>query len=1219
MRFSAARVIVARAVVVLCGVAGCMALWSAAASAEVAYELSGTFGSFSNPSGVAVDNSGSASKGDVYIANISSGTVAKFNAAGSEELATLRGTPLEPFINPAYVAVDDSGGSSGGDLYVSDRGTQVVDRFTAVGVYVSQISKVSIEGGLAGGFEPSGVAVNPSNGDLYVGDRAEGGRIDELAEASGGEWKLVREFGKGEVGAVESLAVDAHGDVYAVDQEVSVREFGEAGVPVVNGTGTNVVDSVSPQAVAVDPSTGDVFVGENILSPSFKIVEYSTPGAAPIREFGEGDFVGYGSYGLAVNATTHDVYGSLIVGGFVDLFTTVDAAPEIPDTEAASEVQSRSATLHGELNPGGLTAGLKYHFEYNTAGQCAGGESSPTVQVAEGQSGEKSVEAKVTGLLPNTPYTVCLIATNALGQAQGAAVGFTTSAVPATIEGESFSAVGSSNVTLNAEIDPNGSATSSYWEYGPSEAYGSRTPEVPLGEGQSVLPVPTHLEGLAANSEYHLRVVAVNAVGTEHGSDITFRTLPATPLGLPDGRVYEKVSSFGSAQNGTAQAYIPSVYIDELILAEGIFTLLPFQAAADGEAAVYAGDPSNGGNGKGGQNSGNEYMATRLAGGGWRQVNIQPHGRLSARYQAFSSDLTSAVLTASSVTGAEDGLPPLSPEAPGDGYTDLFQHAFTSEAYEPFFTDDATIHRPAGGLEVVYAGASADFGEQLFQVNDALTENAKEITGSEYLVEGNLYVSVGGRLSLINVPPGDSSSEPQATFGSLTEEGRLYNGDHEVDLSHVISADGSRVFWTDLRTKDLYVRENPTSSDAKTVEIAAGGHFWTASADGSRVFYTDGGLYEYEVENDRTTDLTPGVEVVGVVGASEDGESLYYVDSSNNLYLWHAGVSTLVAANLSSRDSGNEHEPIPPYVPLNNLHRQVGDWAGQIGQRTSEVTPGGGAVVFMSNRSLPVVGYPHGYSNDGLEEVYVYEAEGGGSLFCVSCGRSGEAPPSAGYGAAAFLPVSWMTTEQPQVISDDGSRVFFDSWEPLVSQDTNGKLDVYEWERDGAGSCHESEGCVYLLSGGTSSSSSWFLGASASGDDAFVISRADLTAGSGYEGFAVYDARVGGVQPVASPVCTGSGCQGVPPAAPIFATPASVTFAGVGNFPAPSTTAPSRSKPRLKGKARSKSVRVRELAGALRACERRRGRARSLCVARARRRYGAGSGAGKSSLRVEGR
>ncbi len=789
-----------------------------------------------------------------------------------------------------------------------------------------------------------------------------------------------------------------------------------------------------------------------------------------------------------------------------------------------------------------------------------------------------------------------------------------------SIEEESFSGVGSSNATLSAQIDPDGVPTSYYWEYGPTAAYGSRTSEVSLGEGESTLPALAHLEGLAANSEYHFRVIAVGEAGTERGSDTTFRTLPISPLGLPGGRVYEMVSSFGSAQNGTAQVYTPVVYRGRLALAEGTFTKLPFEAAADGEAAVYAGDPSSGGSGKGGQSSGNEYMATRLAGGGWQQRNIQPHGKISARYVAFSSDLTSAVLTASSETGIEDGLPPLSPEAPGEGYPDIFQHAFAGESYEPFFTDEVTIHRPVEGnkqLEVVYVGASADSSELLFQVNDALTENASEIAEPELHHEGNLYVSVDGRLSLVNVLP-DGSSDPNVTFGSPAGQSAPYS--EEMDVSHAISADGSRIFWTDMTTNGLYMRENPTSSDAKTVEIAAGGRFWAASVDGSRVFYTDGGLYEYEVESGQTTDLTPGVEVVGVVGASEDGESLYYVDSGDNLYLWHAGTSTLVATDLSNGDGGNTGDPISPYAPSSiGVENGIGDWAGQIGLRTSEVTPNGGAVVFMSSQSLPAVGYPHGYPSGGLEEVYVYEAEGGGGLFCVSCARSGEVPPSNAYGAAAFLPVSWLTTEQPQVLSDDGSKVFFDSAEPLVSQDTNGKLDVYEWERDGAGSCRENEGCVYLLSGGISSSSSWFLGASASGDDAFVISRADLTAGSGYEGFAVYDARVGGVHPVASPVCAGSGCQGVPPAAPIFATPASVTFAGVGNFPAPSTAAPLKSKPRSKGKSMSKSVRARELAGALRVCEQRRGRARSVCVARVRRRYGSGSGAGKSSLRVGGR
>ncbi len=1137
------------------------------ASAVKGHAFSSSFGVFVSARGVAVDDSAGVSKGDVYVVDQGASAVDRFTAAEAEhdEPGTvLTGASL---VSPTSVAVDDSGSGSAGDVYVADPGAGVVNRFSgATGKFLSRIDGSETPDVGVRGFEPVAVAVDPANGEVFVAD-AHNGVVDVFS--SGGVY--VSQFAVGVSSALTGIAVNNEGDAYVVAAGGEALELlAEGGYASVLPVGAGV------SAVGVDPVSGDVYLDE-----VYSIVALNASGAS-LGSFGSGSLEG--STGVAINSASGAVYASN--GASAAIFPEGETPGE-PTTDPATGVNGSEATLHGEL-AGGES---RYYFAYDQGSSCTGGASTePTTA-----SGSTEATSTLSGLQPAMGYTVCLVATNAFGPTQGAPVSFTTSALPATIEAESFTGAGSANVTLTAQIDPNGTSTSYYWEYGPTVAYGSRTPAVSLGDGYSSLPAAAHLEGLAANGEYHFRVVAVSVVGTEHGSDTTFHTLPASPLGLPDGRLYEMVSSFGSAQNGTAQVYTPKVYGLGLALSEGIFTEFPFEVAADGEAAAYAGDPSSGGSGKGGQNSGNEYLATRLPGGGWRQVNIQPHGRFGASYQAFASDLSSAVLTASSETGLEDGLPPLSPEAPGEGYTDLFQHAFAGEAYEPFFTDDATLHRTARELRVFYAGASPSSSEQLFQVDDALTENAGEMTGSEYLVEGNLYVSAGGHLSLVNVFP-DGSSDPHVTFGApASENGAEYWG--AIDLSHVISADGSRVFWTDRTTNGLYMRENPTSSDAKTVEIAPDGHFWTASADGSKVFYTNGDLYEYEVESGQTTDLTPGVEVMGVVGASEDGEYLYYVDSSDNLYLWHAGTSTPVAASLSPEDGGRE-DPIPPYAGGRDAP-ELGDWAGEIGLRTSEVTPDGGAVVFMSRQSLPVVGYPHGYPNNGLEEVYVYEAEGGG-LFCVSCSRSGEAPPSNTYGAAAFLPVSWMKTEQPQVISDDGSRVFFNSAEPLVSQDTNGKLDVYEWERDGAGSCHESEGCVYLLSGGTSSSASWFLGASASGGDAFVISRADLTGNSGYEGFAVYDARVGGVQPVAAPVCTGSGCQGVPPAAPIFATPASVTFAGVGNFPAPSTTVPPQSKSRAKVKAKSKGVRARRLAGALRACERRRGRARSVCVARAR-------------------
>ena len=192
-----------------------------------------------------------------------------------------------------------------------------------------------------------------------------------------------------------------------------------------------------------------------------------------------------------------------------------------------------------------------------------------------------------------------------------------------------------------------------------------------------------------------------------------------------------------------------------------------------------------------------------------------------------------------------------------------------------------------------------------------------------------------------------------------------------------------------------------------------------------------------------SADLTPGVEVLGVLGASEDGEYVYYVDASYDLELWHDGASTFIATLAQGDDDTH-------LIAENDA--ESGDWRLGLGQRSAQVTPDGRAVLFMSSQSLT------GYPNEGLEEVYVYDAEID-RLFCASCNPGGAPPASTGYADnAAFLPLPFstgqsMNTYQPRWISEDGSRVFFDSEEPLVPQDKNGLQDVYEWERDGAGSC----------------------------------------------------------------------------------------------------------------------------------------------------------------------
>lgn len=375
-----------------------------------------------------------------------------------------------------------------------------------------------------------------------------------------------------------------------------------------------------------------------------------------------------------------------------------------------------------------------------------------------------------------------------------------------------------------------------------------------------------------------------------------------------------------------------------------------------------------------------------------------------------------------------------------------------------------------------------------------------------------------------------------------------------------------------------------------------GGRFWTASGDGSKVFFTDENpltagstaeaskpdLYEYDMEaseGERLSDLSipakpePGAhaDVQGVVGTSEDGSYAYFVangvlaegaapgncngeyqaDQTCNLYVRHDGATKFVAT-LSGEDGDFTH----------GEGGNDGDWQADPGHRTAEVTPDGHSVVFMSRR--PLTGYDNMLETENmlgkvpLTEVFVYNAETG-QIACASCDPSGEPPvaPSLPEYAkdiagiwGSFLPVSDSVDDyQPRFISEDGDRVFFDSIEPLAPQDKNGLLDVYEWEAQGEGSCREARGCVYLLSGGQSTDNSYLIDASANGDDVFFVSRAQLVKADHGDNDVLYDARVGGTQPNAEVECSGTGCQGTPPAPPIFATPASATFDGTGNFP----------------------------------------------------------------------
>ncbi len=226
----------------------------------------------------------------------------------------------------------------------------------------------------------------------------------------------------------------------------------------------------------------------------------------------------------------------------------------------------------------------------------------------------------------------------------------------------------------------------------------------------------------------------------------------------------------------------------------------------------------------------------------------------------------------------------------------------------PLITDEPP-HRKPFNFKVIYAGANTGtaavpaFAHMLFEANDALTAEvpgtapaAPEVgagsSNSSARCEGcDLYEWSGGQLHLVNVLPGNTVASPGGVIGAgrrLEEETLL----ESPNFDHAISDDGSRIFWSEEESGQVYVRIDGD----KTLEVPGPGLckesvtraeracFLTASADGSQVLLSDGQIYELnEAESayEPATDLADGqTGFQGIAGASEDLSRVYFVDTA---------------------------------------------------------------------------------------------------------------------------------------------------------------------------------------------------------------------------------------------------------------------------------------------------------------------------------------------------
>jgi len=334
--------------------------------------------------------------------------------------AGVSGAGAGQFTTPVFIAVDNSSSASAGDVYVGDTGTNLVQKFGASGSLITAWGTGGqLDGSTATGgpfTSIAGITVDTS-GKLSVYDPSSEDWF-EFAQDSSAQPTTSVGRGTDNVG----IGVDSGGNRYKVDGNGNVEQFDSFGNDLGPVDGGN-----DDTGFAIDPRTGDIYVDEGgsaIQSYDVSCVPSGGSNGRPCTAadaFGSGDLSN--ATGVAVDTANNNVYAADAGAGDVAVFTTTTVPDVTTTTRSATNIAQASATLTGTVNPDGIQVSA-CEFEYvaaagynPSAGDPYGaGQTVPCTPSDVGAgSGEVSVSANITRLSESTIYHYRLVAANANG------------------------------------------------------------------------------------------------------------------------------------------------------------------------------------------------------------------------------------------------------------------------------------------------------------------------------------------------------------------------------------------------------------------------------------------------------------------------------------------------------------------------------------------------------------------------------------------------------------------------------------------------------------------------------------------------------------------------------------------------------------------------------------------------------------------------------------
>ena len=537
---------------------------------------------------------------------------------------------------------------------------------------------------------------------------------------------------------------------------------------------------------------------------------------------------------------------------------------------------------------------------------------------------------------------------------------------------------------------------------------------------------------------------------------------------------------------------------------------------------------------------GGRYVARRGA-DGWATHSIDPPqrnaiGQIQEPVLALSADLTKAFAFSDLA---------LTPDASASGNLYMQDNLTGARTFVGGSTNPLLKDRLVPFANTLSLHGSSDLSHVVFQSPVPLLPEATPD------VE-NVYEAVDGHLRLVNVLP-DGTPDPAGGVA----------GSRARPRAGVVSADGSRVFFIAGTDGALYVRVNGTTTLPISVSRRAGdpptptpARFGGASKDGNIVYFastiplTDdtpgvggagGSLYRYDLTTDTLSNVSVaqpderpgGVNLTVALAVSDDGESVYYVGDNTDevtraLFMAHDGVGRRIYTV-----PGNETE----------------------GPQSYSLSPSGRYLAFVSYEKLaasdntdPGCEGLGDYANPPgvCVELYLYDRQTA-TFECPACNPIDGQRRHAMLGPVGAALDATKGGYRPTVALDDG-RVFFQTAARLVSEDTNGVIDVYTWDGERN----------HLISSGRGAADAQLADVANDGRDVYFLTKQQLVGADVDNAVDLYDARVGGglasQRAPSAPVapCDGDGCQGklsVPGGALPLAT---VDFAGPGDpVPAP--------------------------------------------------------------------